>query len=69
MHSAIKRNKIETSRMLFEDITTEKYISPKDAEMCVLGLYHGMESTILTVREKSILASCLYGTWVMKINP
>lgn len=42
--------------------------SIEDAEICILGTNHGMESTILAVSENSILISDLYSTGVMKIN-
>lgn len=43
-------------------------ITTQDAEICVLGINHNMECTVLTVNDNSILTSYLYGTWMMKLN-
>jgi len=43
-------------------------LSTEDVEICILGINHNMESTVLTIDENSILTSRLYGTWMMKMN-
>lgn len=37
--------------------------STEDSEICVFGINHDMEPTILTVSENSIWISYLYSTW------
>lgn len=41
--------------------------STEGAEICVLGINHNMESTVLTVNENCILTSYLYGSWMRKL--
>lgn len=43
-------------------------LSTEDVEICILGINHNMESTVLTIDENSILTSHLYGTWMMQMN-
>lgn len=43
-------------------------LSTEDAEICVLGIHHNMESTVLTINKNSILTSCLYGWWQLIIS-